>query len=254
MPSHRVRSVLAACALVLVAASHPAESKPATIQKEIVESGGQKRLCYVYRPDGVPPDARTPLLILLHGSGRDGASQVKEWRALADREGVLLAAPDARDRSGWAIPADGPELLGDIVTFLKSRYPIDTTRIYLFGHSAGGVFALSVAPMESQLFAAVAVHAGAFRDGSDANVLALASRKIPVLLVVGSRDPYFPVTAVRETKRAFDAAGFPAELVEIPGHDHDYYRRSDEINRKVWTFLSSRHLDTEARYKAYSFK
>ncbi len=240
--------------LVLAVLAPAASARSGSIQKETLTSGGQKRVCHVYRPDGLSPETATPLLILLHGSGRDGASQVKEWRSLADREGLLLAAPDALDRSGWAIPDDGPQFLADVAAFLRARYPIDTSRVYLFGHSAGAVFALSMAAMESEFFAAAAVHAGAFRDSSEANVLAFASRKIPVLLVVGSRDPFFPLQAVRDTKKAFEAKGFPCTLLELEGYDHDYYRHSNEINQKAWAFLSSHHLDHEAAFKAYSIK
>lgn len=252
MPKFSRRLLVLTAALVLLLRADRSEAKSA--QKETLESGGQKRTCWVYRPAALAPDAATPLLLLLHGSGRDGASQTREWQKLAEKEGILLAAPDALDPRGWAIPADGPQFLGDVVSFVRARYPVDPARIYLFGHSAGAVFALNVGPMESEFFAAVAVHAGAFRDPSDANVLSYASRKIPVLLVVGTKDPYFPLDAVRETKRALEAKGFRAELLEIAGHDHDYYRRSVEINRRAWEFLSPIHLEKDASFKTYAIR
>ncbi len=46
---------------------------------------------------------------------------------------------------------------------LKTKYPINPRRVYLFGHSAGAIFALHMSLMESQYFAAAAVHAGALR-------------------------------------------------------------------------------------------
>ena len=46
---------------------------------------------------------------------------------------------------------------------LKSKYPINPRRVYLFGHSAGASFALHMSLMESQYFAAAAIHAGALR-------------------------------------------------------------------------------------------
>jgi hypothetical protein len=43
------------------------------------------------------PDKDGPLavLVLLHGSGRNGEIMVKEWKDLAAREGIVLVAPDA---------------------------------------------------------------------------------------------------------------------------------------------------------------
>ncbi len=194
-----------------------------------------------------------PLLVLFHGSGQDGTSLVKRWRKLAEKDGILLAGPDAADRAGWAMPTDGPEFVGDIVANLESRFPVDPTRVYLFGHSAGAMFVLKMAALESQFFAAAVVHAGAFRTPSEKSILLHASRKIPVLLLVGTKDPFFSLTAVRDTKQALQDRGFPVELVEILGHDHDYAPVSDEINRMAWQFLSTRHLDTERRYKKYVF-
>ena len=118
----------------------------------------------------------------------------------------------------------------------------------------GGVFALNMAAMDSEFFASVAVHAGAFRDSSDSSILSFASRKLPVLLIVGTRYPYFPLSTVRETEQAFEATGFPCELVELHGHDHNYYRRSDEVNRKAWAFLSPQRLEAEARFTVYPYK
>ena len=243
------RLVLPSVAFVLLIRAGFLEANSA--QKETLESGGQKRTCWIYRPAALPPEKATPLLLLLHGSGRNGESQAREWQNLADKEGILLVAPDAVDPRGWAVPADGPQFLGDVVSFVQARYSVDPARVYLFGHSAGAVFALNIGPMESEFFAAVAVHAGAFREAGDADVLSYATRKIPVFLAVGTRDPFFSLDAVRETKRAFEAKGFRAELLEIPGHDHNYYRRSEEINRRAWDFLSPIHLVKDARFKTY---
>ena len=60
----------------------------------------------------VPPSSREgeklPLLITLHGSGRDGRSLVEKWRPLARQERIVVAGPDAINRQGWQFPADGP--------------------------------------------------------------------------------------------------------------------------------------------------
>lgn len=241
---------LASLLVALLAPQAPALAKGA-IKEETIESGGMKRTCRVYLPEGVPAGTKMPLLVLLHGSGRDGASLVKEWRDLADSEGILLAGPDALVREGWAFPADGPEFLGDVVANLMARYPVDTARIYLFGHSAGAVFALSMGPLESGLFAAVALHAGAFASESAKEVLAHADRKVPFLLVVGTADPLFPVRDVRDARDTLAAAGFPVELWEIPLHDHNYYRKSGIINRRAWDFLSTKRIEGGGTYKTY---
>jgi dienelactone hydrolase len=80
-----------------------------------------------------------------------------------------------------------------------------------------------------------------------------AERKIPIRMFVGTNDPFFPLDAVRATRDALSERGFPVELTEIKGHTHDYYGRSDEINKSAWEFLSKQELAEDAEYKQYRF-
>jgi dienelactone hydrolase len=134
---------------------------------------------------------------------------------------------------------------------LRSKLPIDGRRIYLFGHSAGAVFALEMASLESEYFAAVAVHAGAL-ESQYQNVFLYARRKTPIFMVVGTKDVFFLQPTVRGTRDALAARGFPVELVEIYNHTHDYYGRSGEINAMAWKFLSRHELPGDPKYTEYA--
>jgi poly(3-hydroxybutyrate) depolymerase len=114
------------------------------ITKETIESQGKKRTYYLMVPDSAKSSASAPLIVLLHGSGRNGLSLMEKWKELASSEGVIIAGPDSRDSQGWQIPADGPGFIYDLVEALKTKYPINPRRVYLFGHSAGAVFALNL--------------------------------------------------------------------------------------------------------------
>jgi dipeptidyl aminopeptidase/acylaminoacyl peptidase len=81
----------------------------------------------------------------------------------------------------------------------------------------------------------------------------MAKRKIPMSIQVGDSDEYFPVKAVRETKEALRAAGFPVELTEIPNHDHWYYDQASKFNQTAWEFLKRVVLDAEPRYQKYNW-
>jgi poly(3-hydroxybutyrate) depolymerase len=215
-------------------------AEPGKVTKQSIDSGGQRRAYYLFVPKNVSDSA--PLIILLHGSGRDGASLLNPWKDLAAKEGIILAAPNALSPAGWQSPADGPALLVEIAEELKKAYPVDSRRVYLFGHSAGAVFALGMSCLESDYFAAAAIHAGAFRQPSEAMVMDSSRRKIPIYIQVGTSDPFFPLVAVRATRDAFAARQFPIELKEIPGHDHNYYVRASAINRSAWDFLKDNRL------------
>lgn len=107
-----------------------------------------------------------------------------------------------------------------------------------------------MASLESEYFAAVAAHAGALQVQYH-SVFGYPTRKTPILLIVGSRDLLFPVPTVEATRDALVASGFPVELEEIPNHTHDYYRRSCEINGRVWSFLSRHALAQQPKYMPY---
>lgn len=240
--------------LALVSAAASAAGKP---EKQTITFEGKERVYYTFAPEKLAaapekPAAPAPLLLLLHGSGRDGMSQIEQWQALAEQEGVVLAAPNSLDSREWSMGVDGPEFLHQIVETVRGKYPINGNRIYLFGHSAGAVFALYMGVMESQYFAAAGVHAGALGVDFYPN-LDLAKRKLPLAIWVGTEDPYFSLTQVRNTQSELKKHGFDAQVFEMKGHDHDYYAVAKDLNPKIWSFLSASSLDADAKWQTYHF-
>jgi tetratricopeptide (TPR) repeat protein len=222
------------------------------ISKETIVSEGKKRTYYIYVPDKLNGSARVPLLVLLHGSNRNGLSLVEKWTDLAKEQGVILLGPDSADSSRWSIPRDGPTFVHELVEEIKAKYPVDPKKVYLFGHSAGAVFALLMSLYESEYFASTAVHAGSLSPEA-AVVLDVAKRKIPIHLQVGSEDPLFPLASVRATRDILSARGFPVQLTEIPRHDHWYYDLAPQINLTAWQFLKTQELSAEPRFQEYKF-
>ncbi|HSE31923.1 MAG TPA: PHB depolymerase family esterase [Pyrinomonadaceae bacterium] len=223
------------------------------ITKELMKSGGQPRVYYLYVPSNIQPSNTVPLVVMLHAMNRTGSSLVEKWKDLARKEGFIIAGPDATNvKGGWTAPQDGPEFLRDLVEELKTKYPINQRRVYLFGHSNGATFALEMSLLESQYFAATAVHAGAIMD-EDKSWVELAKRKIPMFIQVGEYDEYFPVKVVRETRDILKASGFPIELTEIKDHDHWYYDKAPKINQTAWDFLKKYTLDADPVYRKFNF-
>lgn len=246
----RARRFLAVVLLAVLLLALPLFA--AKVEKQSLRSRGKERTYVLFVPDGLDAAKPVPLLITLHGSGRNGASLVDRWKALAEKEKFVVAGPDSTDSQFWAAPEDGPALLRDLVESVRAKAPVDAKRIYLFGHSAGGGFALQMGLLESEYFAAIAVHAGALQPNDAPPLIAMATRKIPFTLVVGDRDPLVPAAAVRDTRDALVKAGFVAGLSEIPHHDHDYYSRAAAINREVWAFLSRQALAKEPAFTEYA--
>jgi hypothetical protein len=176
---------------------------------------------------------------------------MEKWKELASREGIIIAGPDSRDSQGWSIPGDGPGFIHELIEALRAKHPINPRRVYLFGHSAGAVFALNLSMMESEYFAAAAVHAGSWRTEREFFVRDYAKRKTPLAIVVGDRDAFFPLPSVKATEAALKERGFSVEVKVMKGHDHWYYDLAPQINRDAWDFLKRHELNENPRYEAY---
>lgn len=240
------------CAAMLLGFSATAAAAAGKVSKESIVSEGKKRDYYLFLPEKLSAAKPLPLIVLLHGSGRNGLSLVEKWKDLAAKEEIILAGPDSSDNRGWATPEDGPVFLYDLVEALKAKYPVNPRRVYLFGHSAGAGHALYMSFFESQYFAASAIHAGALPE-QDYSYIDRARRKIPFAIWVGTTDPLFPLAIVRGTRDAMNARGFTVQLTEIPNHDHWYYDLAPKINKEVWEFLKKHELTEDPHYEQHQF-
>jgi poly(3-hydroxybutyrate) depolymerase len=196
--------------------------------------------------------SKPPLIVTLHGSGRDGLSLVEKWKDIADQEGFILAGPNAMDSAKWSSTDDSADFLREIVEQLKSKYSIDPKRVFLFGHSAGAVYALNLSMSESEYFAATAVHAGSWRSNEELDYVHLAKRKTPMAIFVGDRDQYFPIDSVKKTEELLKSNQFPVEVTVMKGHDHWYYDLAPGINRNAWAFLKQHSLNAEPKFTQYA--
>lgn len=220
------------------------------ITKELITSKGKERAYYLYVPSTIKGPA--PLIVMLHGSNRTGVTLVEKWKDYAKKENIIIAGPDATNLRGWGSPQDGPDFLRDLVEELKSKYPINPRRVYLFGHSAGASFSLHMGLMESEYFAAVAIHAGALTK-QDYELIELAKRKIPISMQIGDSDQLVPLDIVRATRDALKEAGFTVDLIEIAGHDHWYYDKASKFNQTAWEFLKKYELDADPKFQKYNW-
>ena len=235
--------------LVALAALSSQARADEKVSKETLESKGRQRTYYLLAPPSAKPPA--PLVVLLHGSGQNGLLMLESWKALAEAEGLVLAAPDSADPRGWGIPQDGPDFIRDLVEALRRRHAVDPRRVYLFGYSAGAVFALSLALMESEYFAASAVYAGDWRGPNDSAVMRYARRKTPLAIYVGDRDQFFPPDTVRATEAALRGQGFDVRVTVLKDRTHRYSDVAEEVNRGAWEFLKHQRLSADPSYKSY---
>jgi poly(3-hydroxybutyrate) depolymerase len=237
--------VMACCALLSAA--------DAKVEKRTFGSGQNAHTYYLFVPEKANRGP-APLLLLLHGSGRDGMSLVDPWLPLAKSEGIVLVAPDASDPRAWRMTEEGPDFFRDLIeSVTDTRKNIDRRRLYVFGHSAGAVQGIDLGVLEPDYFAAVAVHAGVLSPEFE-SLLDRPARKIPLAIWIGTRDRFFPLGAVRQSRDLLTSHGFTVQFTEIPDHTHDYYTTSAQTNREVWAFLQQYKLAADPQFQPYTFR
>jgi len=181
----------------------------------VVKTGAKDLPVRVYRPASAPAGAPLPLVIAFHGAGGDenmfmdayGGGLIKR---LADTRGFLVVSPLTNAFAGAA----GGERFDQLIEALGYTYPIDPKRIYLVGHSMGGMTVGALAATRADRIAAAACLNGFSGFGESAKSIP------PTLVTAGELDP---IVSPARVEPAFDkarAAGLPVEyrLLKNSGH------------------------------------
>jgi len=194
----------------------------------------------------IPDDLHSavPLLVALHGGGRDSASQKKLWGCLASREKIILLAPNSVSTNPptatWFTAGDEQNLATKTQQALDSL-PVNRNKIYCFGHSLGASRALLWGFAKRNCIAAIALHEPSnvheiYNLGSEPG-----ARPLALGIWVGKKeDGYQNSWDVGNKLRDLykDDRNFGFRLTEIPHYNHnDIYDRPD-IVEEIWSFLS----------------
>lgn len=188
------------------------------------------RTYLLYTPASYEGNTPLPLMLMLHGCAHDsrGLEELSGLQDIADREGFFVAFPEqtAEENEGscwnWYMPehqkrGEGePESIVGVVNDIKSRFIIDSGRVYVQGFSAGGAMAVILGVTYPDVFTAIGVHAGlqymaasslesiieAGRTGGpDPKIqgkiayeqMGEMARVVPVIVWHGDIDPYVPL-------------------------------------------------------------
>lgn len=97
-----------------------------------------------YLPTGLDPSAPAPVVVFLHGSGATPGQWKSTLQPLAEQLDVVLLVPKSISDLGFGVGADDATIAGAL-ELLEQEQALDSRRIGLAGHSAGGAYALVLA-------------------------------------------------------------------------------------------------------------
>ena len=150
-------------------------------------AGAMRRMSYwLYLPECPPAHAGLPLIVMLHGCDQSATlfaqgTRMNHW---AEKQGYAVVYPQqsvsAHPHRCWkwydrATQHGGGDvsLIVGIVNKVAEKYPVDRSRIYICGISAGAAMANIVALNHPDLFAALGMHSGPLYGAGHSTVGAL---------------------------------------------------------------------------------
>lgn len=175
-----------------------------TVETVRLRHGGRDRRFHLHVPPHESSHADLPLLVVLHGGGGNG-EQAREATGLHKfgvRQGFVVAFPDATgnlskkmltwnsgdtDVNASRNKIDDVDFLKSVVVNIQKKVAINSDRIFVVGHSNGGMMCHRLAREAADVFDGIAVVAGAMNFTDDG-----VHGPIATLLIHGTNDKDVP--------------------------------------------------------------
>jgi predicted esterase len=181
----------------------------------------------LYIPANYDGSRAFPMVLALHGLGGTEDSMFgTNYRVIPEGEkrGYIIAAP-----LGYRIDGGyGRNMGGDskrskfseqdvmhVLELVRKDYKIDDQRIYLLGHSMGGIGTWVLGAKYPQIWASLAPISGV----SDPRTVEIM-RHIPEVVVHGDADNTVPVSGSRNMVAEMKKLGVDVKYIEVPGGSH----------------------------------
>jgi phospholipase/carboxylesterase len=188
---------------------------------------------WAYVPEAYDPEMPAPLVVALHGGSGNGRAFLWSWLRAARSRGAIVVAPTSQGQT-WAIqgPDGDTPRLGQLVSFVRSKWTVDTSRILLTGMSDGGTFTYTSGLLAESPFTHLAPVAAAFHPMLAAMADGERMQGLPVHIIHGAHDWMFPAQMADEACEHLSRAG--ADVT---------YRRLEDLSHTYGADLSTIILD-----------
>ncbi len=171
---------------------------------------GDTREYLVHVPQGYNLTSPTKVVFMLHGTSQTGETMYDKcgWKEVGEDENILTVFPTSlkycinvsgstRTTTKWNTPPDAEwtfctgetprddiKFLRKVITELRQKFNVDTSKVYLVGFSNGGQMAAKCSILMGDVLAAVISNSVSFYT----NTIYTPIRKLPVGYQVGNQD------------------------------------------------------------------
>jgi predicted peptidase len=220
----------------------------------------------LFVPSSYDTGTEWPLIVALHRAGQSHESWLVDYAGMldfAERDGYIVVSPlgyhprgyygsfgpglvEESLRSSGQLTDELPRNLGElsekdvmnVFEIVQREFSVDDDRIYLLGHSMGGVGALHLAATYPDIWAGIAVVApGSVPMKTDWSEQIEKLTHIPTLLIQGDEDRYMPIS--RGMASTMKQLGMAHMYLVIQGGDHTrFIAENPEMLSKVYSFFN----------------
>ena len=211
----------------------------------VMEETGETIPYALFVPSGYDPATPAPLMVSLHGAGRqyDWLMNYASFLDQAEHHGYVVVTPlGYTRRGGYGYRGDSEQDrraeqdVMNVFGMVTDELNIDENRIYLWGHSMGGAGTYYLASRYPDIWAGLAAVAGGSMTAGFVDADAI--RHIPFLVIQGSEDRTVPAERARESVAKMRELGMQHLYIEIPGGDHSLFiSRSPEVVGHLFSFF-----------------
>ncbi len=196
----------------------------------VFKAGGEIMPYHLYVPTKYDSSRPFPLVVALHGLGASEDSMFSPVYGgvakLAEQHGFIVVAPLGYRVDGgygaFRVPGQSSRRTDlseqdvmEVLQQVKQQYKIDDSRIYLMGHSMGGIGTWAIAAKHPGLWAALGPISGV---GDPTTVEKMGP--VPEIVVHGDADDVVPVTGSRAMVEAMKKLGTEVKYIEVPAGNH----------------------------------